>query len=294
MDNYVLGIDVGGTSVRIGLVNNENKVIEMVKHLSSEIAPKFREEIVNYFNNFKNKYNIIAVSIGFPGLVNDYTKEILNIPNQKLFETKDYIKELIEILNIPVYIDNDVNNLLLFDVNKFNLKDKNVLGFYIGTGFGNGIYLNNEIFVGDNNYAGEMGHIPIYGNELVCGCGKKGCLETLVSGVALLSIHNKYFKDTDYDEIFNNHINSPHIIKFIEMLASAIVTQIVMLDVNNIILGGGVIHKKGFPRKLLEDNIKKHLRSYDLVSKLKIYYSESLPEDGIIGASLKARLKMHF
>ena len=105
--------------------------------------------------------SIKAVAIGLPSMVSKDKKTVISTPNLKgLIIYRSEIRSAKK-LGIPVYVDRDVNFLLQNDIVTLGLpKDSTVLGFYIGTGFGNAIYLNGSFYCGRNGAAGELGHIP--------------------------------------------------------------------------------------------------------------------------------------
>lgn len=287
--DFVLGIDVGGSNVRIGIVDNDLKLHEIEVLKSKDVASRFYDIVLEKYNHYKNIYNISIISIGFPGVVDISKKAVVSIPNRREFETKNQIIDLEKRINVPIHIDKDVNYLLEFDIynNKID-RDKNILAFYIGTGLGNSMRINGEIFRGDLGAAGELGHISIPGNNELCGCGNIGCLESIASGHALRKIHERLYSNTIIDDIFVLHKEDDPIVEFVNNLAKAVALEIVIMDIHHIILGGGVIKMKDFPKEKFEELIKINLRSELARKKIKFYYAESNPQDGIIGAAIVA------
>lgn len=273
-----IGIDIGGTNIRIGLLNKEFKIIKEELFKVDEIVDFnqfFHEELKLIIN--ENKVEFIAV--GIPGIFNKETNELVNLPNIKL--DSDIFVKLEEELKIKIVLHNDANSLLMAHIKTHELNDYNVLGFYIGTGFGSAIYINKEIYTGDNNKAAEIGHTKVLGNNLLCGCGSRGCLETLVSGKRLHDLHRMYpyFK---FNSMFN-HLNEIHELNtFLDLLAITIANNIIYFDINNVILGGGVVNRPDFPLTLLKSKIYKHTDPRNV----NIYISETNEIDGVLGAIL--------
>jgi allose kinase len=276
----VLGIDVGGTYTRFGVVTN--KFVSSVEKLFTkdiENFPLFIRELVE-----KNK-DIEVISIGIPGIVKN--NKIISIPNLKSLEVRDLDERIYELTRKKVIINKDVNLLFANDLDRLNLSyQANVLGFYIGTGLGNALKINGKTHKGINGFAGELGHIPIIGNEKICGCGKVGCSETLVSGKALVELHEEYKLSGDIKDIFVEHINNPLIQEFIRNLGSLLSFEINTLDILKLVIGGGVINMEGFPKDDLRDLLKGHLRSECLAKELEIYFVDDSPVNSIIGAAL--------
>src|SRR5665648_44585 len=99
-------------------------------------------------------------------------------------------------------------------------------------------------------------HIPVLGKDDICGCGNKGCIENYTSGKQLEYLQSTYFPGTEISDLFEYHSNETVVEKFIEALSIPIATEINILDPDYVILGGGVIHMKGFPNEILEQYIK--------------------------------------
>ncbi|XMB72894.1 allose kinase [Mycoplasmatota bacterium WC30] len=276
----VLGIDIGGTHVRYGVVND--KFVSSVEKLFTKDIKDFTTFIVDLASKHKN---IDVISIGVPGIVKN--NKIVSIPNIKSLEIENLDTELNIRTKKIIIINKDVNLLFANDLDRLNLAQaKNVLGFYLGTGLGNSIRVDGKILRGNNGFAGELGHIPIIGNEKVCTCGKTGCSETIVSGKALIEIYEAYINDGNFKEMFINHRANQYVKKFIKNFALIISMEVNIFDTTKIIIGGGVVNMSGFPKQLVREYIEKELRSDILVKELEVYFVDDSPINSIIGASL--------
>ncbi|WP_025724871.1 allose kinase [Acholeplasma granularum] len=288
MNDYYVGIDCGGTNIRIGLVDQNLNILFESKYKSDEVGRNLDKLIENFVNKYKNQYKIKLISIGFPGLVDQNTLNVLNIPNQKSFEGT-YLNELQEKLNIPIVIGNDVNVLMLYDAKLFGINEnKSILGFYLGTGFGSAIRINNMMYQGDFGAAGEIGHVPIYLRSILYNHKQKD-LESVVSGFNLKNIHNEYFSDTPFEEIFIHHLESEPIQDYLHLLAIYITTMITFLDISTIILGGGVIMSDQFPKSYLEKLIQDNLYADNTKANFKVYYAQKSINSGVLGAVINGR-----
>lgn len=298
---YVLGIDVGGTNIRAGLVDSEYQlsvfVIESVEQIIQE--NKTVENLILFIKRFieeqaKNK-NIIAISIGFPSTIDKDRKKILSTPNIAGLDNIDIVDEIEKSLNIKVYINKDVNMLMMHDMYRENVPDKGLTtGFYLGTGLGNAIAFNGHLLIGKNGAAAELGHIPSRGHSDPCGCGNNGCVETFASGKYLRKLCDDNFKDTFIGDIFKNHKDDPIIKNFIRDLAIPIATEINILDPDYIIIGGGVVQMEGFPQELLEEAIHEFARKPYPDQNLKFLYSNSGQKNGVIGAGIYALKEIQY
>jgi allose kinase len=163
------------------------------------------------------------------------------------------------------------------------------LGFYVGTGLGNAIAYNGELVTGRHGVAAELGHIPVLGRNELCGCGNCGCIEIYASGKRLASIRERKHSDMAIGEMLTLHFGDPEIREFIDNLGAALATEINILDPETVILGGGVILQEGFPRKALEQAIRKYTRKPYPEKDLSFIYSRESQENGVIGAAIFAR-----
>ncbi|MHB1393851.1 MAG: allose kinase [Clostridia bacterium] len=296
--NYVLGIDIGGTNFRIGLVDEFGQLykanIERSNLLVLNNDPK--ENLKNYMEEFLRKTligNLIGISIGVPSTVSRDRSTIYSTPNLIGFDNISIVDFLEKEFKISVFLERDVNFLLKNDmVDKSIPVDETSLGFYIGTGFGNSIFINGDFLYGKNGAAGELGHIPMFKGEGICGCGNKGCAEIYASGKALNDIKDKFFQDTDIRELFIENGNSDVIREYIDCLSIPVASEINILDPDNVIIGGGVVQMNGFPKQYFEECILRHTRKPFPGEGLKVIYSDGGINSGIIGGAYYTFEKM--
>lgn len=281
----ICGIDIGGTFTRIGTVDSLLKVHNFEKLKTATVVDDFSAFLKAYIHTQKSIERIV---IGFPGVVNPETKTVLKVPNQKSLEHLD-IPALEKDLNLPIDIYKDTVILFKYDQRKGQLTENaNVCGFYLGTGLGNIIYLNHQVHYGDNYAASELGHQAIQGSEKPCPCGLKGCFETVCSGHYLKHLHTTYFSDIAFDALFTQYVKSTHrekIDAFIDDFAFIIASQMHILDVKHIIIGGGIPLMSDFPKNELNEKINAFIR-HPKLRPAAIYWSDNDPEQGVIGAAI--------
>ena len=151
MENYTIGIDIGGTNFRIGTVTEDGRVLNFEKNSSrvfdeGDVVETIYENIISYMKRYGITDSVKAVAVGIPSIVSKDKKVIISTPNLRGFNNIRFSDILGEKLGLPVYLDRDVNFLLMNDINKLNVdKSKTVLGFYVGTGFGNAIYIRKPV-----------------------------------------------------------------------------------------------------------------------------------------------------
>lgn len=297
--SYILGIDVGGTNIRAGLVDKNYQLSDFVIESSEQLMDD--KQAVNHLISFIKKImkrlesnkEIIGISIGFPSTIDKDRKKILSTPNIVGLDNIEIVDRLEEVLHIKTYINKDVNMLMLFDMFYHNIGDQGVVaGFYLGTGLGNAICINGNLLIGKNGAAAELGHIPTRDNQEQCGCGNQGCVENYASGRYLRRICLEKLNDTFIGDVFLNYSHHPTIKKFITDLAIPVAAEINILDPHYIIIGGGLIHMKNFPKKQLETAIHQYTRKPYPEQNMEIVYSIHGQENGVIGAGIHAFKEM--
>lgn len=290
--DVIIGLDIGGTNIRIGMVNESKEVEELEIVKSKEIFGDNPTRdlscfIEDYISRKAKDKSILAASLGFPATIDKTRKIVLSTPNLTGMNNLNVVEELEKSLGISVFLERDVNLLIQYDmyINKISSKST-VLGFYIGTGLGNAIVIDGKIYNGKNGCAGELGHIPIMNNSAPCGCGNKGCIELFSSGKYLQFIREEFFAQTSLDKVFVIHSEEPKIIEYLEYLSIPIATEISILDPDYVILGGGVLQMEGFPFHLLESKIISHTRKPFPADNLTFHYARTHQENGVIGAGI--------
>lgn len=295
----LIGIDIGGTNLRIGVVSNE-KVIYKGVYNSAELFSKGNAVdvlflLIQHYIALSGQ-SVHAVSIGIPGAICNDNRTIFCTPNlldskgRHLFERFDLVTPLQEKLGIPVYINKDVNNLLLYDISSRPLFWKEILlGIYIGTGYGTAVSLYGDIFTGAHGLAMDMGHMPFFHASHKCYCGKAGCAEGYASGLQLIRLRDQFFPDTPLDRIFCEHCESAVIEEFIYACALPLATLAGAFDPHAFIIGGGVIEMEGFPKKKFERIILEQAPKAISLNNTSFYYSPKKVEKGVIGAVLYAK-----
>ncbi len=287
---YTIGIDIGGTNFRIGTISPSGTV-ENFKKFSSRIFDNgnvieiLSKEIKTYMQNCGIDGSVEAVAIGLPSIVSKDKKTVISTPNLKGFDNLPLGEVLSARLNMPVFVDRDVNFLLQNDIERLHLpKSSTVLGFYIGTGLGNALYLDGKLYSGSNGAAGELGHIPLWGVEETCTCGNKGCSELRCSGRYLERLAAEYFPEAEIHSIFKEHGEHPEIVKYVKGLAIPIATEINILDPEYIILAGGVCEMPDFPKALLKKEILFYVRKPYPEKNLQILFTEHNQQSGVYGS----------
>lgn len=295
-NTWVLGLDIGGTNIRVGLVSPDYTLCGFEMTSSMELFEQPGRQ-VDALADFVRKYSDVhtggvlpaAVSIGFPSTLNKQKTMLLSTPNLPGFDGLAVVRLLHQRLNIPVFINRDVNLLMINDIHQNRLSNAEiVVGIYIGTGLGNAICINGEMLGGKNGVAGELGHIPVLGCQRLCGCGNVGCMETIASGKYLEELKERFFPEDNISELFVRYPDSPILQRYVEGLSIPVATEINLFDPDYVILGGGVLQMPGFPMELLKKHICQHTRKPQPFDSLELIISGQNQESGVIGAGMYA------
>lgn len=189
-----LGIDLGGTNVKIGAITPNGEIIEQRKILTNVHRPP-KEVIADMANTAADVRKIVesqgreisSLGVGIPGTT-DYIRGIcLLLPNFPNGWKGVHIKDQLEThLKLPTFLINDVRAITLAE-NLFGAGRtvSSMVMVAIGTGIGGGVIVDNELLFGRDGSAGEFGHINVEPDGILCGCGSRGCLECYASGPAI-------------------------------------------------------------------------------------------------------------
>ena len=292
----VIGIDVGGTNIRTGLVNEQKKLSDFERKSSQEVfssssaSDGLAMHLLQYMKDHDlHREDIAAVSIGFPSTLDPSRRIVASTPNIACLNNVPVADRLEEALHIPVFLNKDVNMLMLYDMYQMELPEKGIVtGFYIGTGIGNAISINGDLLYGDHGVAAELGHIPVMGRTELCGCGNEGCIELYASGKYLAELCRKKFPGIHIGDIYEKCPDEPDVLEFVSSMALPIASEINILDPGYVILGGGILQMKGFPKEKLEAEIRRHARKPYPEKGLEFFYSQPSQENGVIGAGIYA------
>ncbi|MCK0470331.1 ROK family transcriptional regulator [Halalkalibacter sp. APA_J-10(15)] len=260
--SYIIGIDVGGRSIRAVLTDLDATIEHQVTHalpkgMNEQTFLKVLKEVITDVLSHSScpEEKIIGIGVGMHGIV-DHTNGIaLYAPNFNLANIP--IKQELEgHFEITTYVENDARALALGESWFGNGKDiDHVLCMNVGTGIGAGIILNNELFYGHHGTAGEIGHtvVDMYGKR--CQCGSDGCLQTIASSEALQQRALEALESGRTSILMKNNLSGKVIhecamagdelaIELLEetgtYLGIGIINSIHFMNPEKVIIGGGV------------------------------------------------------
>jgi glucokinase len=310
VEGYALGVDLGGTNIKLGLVSMEGKIIKKTSIPSqADLGPdKVIEQIKKGIKKVFSEadVNIRGIGIGAPGIVSTERGTVENPPNFPGWK-KINLGELIKKeFRTKVLIENDANAAaigeLIFGVGR---KYDSFIMVTLGTGVGGGIIINRKIYRGEFGAAGEIGHITIDFNGPQCNCGSIGCIEAYIGNNYLIKrvredlvkhpqsiiwqlVNDDMEKLTplviqsamnEGDEYAKSIVRNMGI-----QLGAALASVSNLLDVSTFIIGGGVA---GFGKPLFEEMDRAITARVltPLRERVKVLAAELKNDAGIKGAS---------
>lgn len=296
--NLRLGIDIGGTDCKIGIVDEYNNLI--AKTSMPTLAKNGADDVINRLiiniKDFikKNKFNLSdfkGIGLGVPGLLDTKTGTVL-YSNNINWVNVELKKQLEQALGLDIFIANDADVAALAETIKGAAKGaKSAVMLTLGTGVGFGFINNNKVYQGSNVGTCEFGHTVIVANGKQCTCGRKGCLEAYASASALIAeARAKTNMELSGKQIFEladegNKDLQEVIDSYLYYLSVGIVNVINAFNPQIIILGGGVCAQGDRLISVLNANVTKYCfgASYKQLPKIVI---ASLGNDaGMIGAA---------
>lgn len=187
---YMVGVDIKASCLNIGLMNFTGDMIDIQMGIKCRLENTLEglEELTCHICNFVEKHQnirekILQVGVNISGRVNPEEGYSFSMFN---FEERPLAEILTEKIGIPVSIDNDTRAMAYGELLKGVVKgEKDVVFINLSWGLGSAFIIDGKIYTGRSGFSGEFGHFNVFDNEIICRCGKKGCLETEVSGSAL-------------------------------------------------------------------------------------------------------------
>ena len=309
MKDVILGIDLGGTKISIGVVEASGKILRQKTIKTGKKGPHaVIKDIVSLITTLRSPdEHILAAGIGMAGQIDGKTGVVHFAPNLGWINFP--LRESLEIaLNIPIKVTNDVRAAAWGEWLYGAGKDCNdLICLFIGTGIGAGIVTGGNMLNGSSNTAGEVGHMTLDMKGPVCTCGNIGCFEALASGWAiakqareavlknplkgekLLEIIGGTFEEITAKKIFAAYfLKDPISLKIIEEAKEAWIAGIAGLanafNPSKIILGGGIMNESPFLIECIREGVSKRgLKT--AVESLEIVPAALKEKAGIIGAS---------
>ena len=314
MDTFVVGIDVGGQTSKLGVVDARGTVLAQTvirTDTYSTVAPfiaELAEAVKKVIKEAGAEGKVRGVGVGAPN-GNYYTGAIESAPNLPWAHDKvEFSKLLSDALGgLPVALTNDANAAAVGEMTYGAARGmKNFIMITLGTGVGSGIVINGEVVYGHDGFAGELGHTSaVRNNGRACGCGKTGCLEAYASATGVARTAREWLELTDEPSLLRNldSIASKDVfeaakegdklaLKIFEftgkILGRSFADFIAFSAPEAIVLFGGLARAKEFLLAPMEDAMNANVLPL-WKNKVKIVFSQLKESDAaILGASALA------
>ena len=300
-----IGIDLGGSHIAVGVVDNNNELIEKVEKDFSEedkmyIITVTQKFIVENVKIFEENYEIESIGIAVPGVAKNGV--IIKTVNLGI-NNYDIKSSLEEKLQKKVNVRNDGKCACIAEYKNLIKEDKaienaNILFLTIGTGIGGGIIYNGKLLEGHTFEGYELGHMIIKANGIPCKCGKSGCFERYGS---ILEYKNKVKQRLNISKDINGEplrdliksrkneildINE----QYISDLAIGISNLINIFEPDLIVIGGGFVHYSSIFENDLKDILLNSTLLFNRRNNIDIRYAKLGNDAGIIGATIETEI----
>jgi glucokinase len=311
---YYVGIDLGGTKIAAGLVDESGKIL----HKDSTPTMREREypEIVKDMAMLAHKVikdsgvdinEVSSIGIGAPGTP-DNEKGIIVYANNLKFNNAPIRLEMHKYIDLPVYIDNDANVAALAESVAGAAKGaRHSITITLGTGVGSGIIIDGKIYAGFNYAGAEMGHMTIISDGELCTCGRRGCWEAYGSATGLIEqtkaaarqnpdslINSLVGGDLDridaktaFDAAKQGDPTGERVVKqYIKYVAEGLINVINIFTPEVLVIGGGVCKEGEYLLKPLRELISKDIYCKEGVPLTQLKVAQMGNDAGIIGAAM--------
>ncbi len=298
-----IGIDVGGTNLRIGVFDGMQLIEEMrfqadFSEVCQNNTPNVAwQQILNLIEKAIRtvlaSHDAQTIGIGFPGFIDPATKTIAQSPNLTGLKNVNLAANLSQRLGKTVTVENDANAAAYGEYCLANQPAGGLIYLGLGTGVGGGLILNGKPYVGQRGTAMEVGHIIVEANGRQCGCGNLGCMEQYASANGVMQ---SYFNATQ------NKLTAKEVAKLAmegdaaaiaayalaaNALAQGLASILKVVDVQTIVIGGGMASAWGLMKAAFSQRLETDLIPV-LRGKIQVKISTAQDKAGMLGAAMLA------
>jgi glucokinase len=296
-----IGVDVGGTNLRVAVVDGVNVVDEYRCHADfsaichanlPDIAWQqiIEVTVVAVQKMLQRHPDVVSVGIAFPGFIDPVSGTVLQSPNLPGLRDVDLAGDLARTLARPIVVENDANAAAYGEYRLHPQSASSLLYLGLGTGVGGGLIIRDKLITGSHGFAMEAGHLIVEAGGRLCGCGNRGCMEQYASASGVsLSYVEKTGKRLEASEVAalaqaGDDAARAAFERAGDVLAQALAHMLKVVDVENIVIGGGM--SKAWP--LMQPAFRLRLEQ-DLIPVLRGRVDIRLSDDGdhagVIGAA---------
>lgn len=310
--SYYLGIDLGGTAIKVGITDDRGN-IQIKRSYESNISSD-ADALVAHFGKCALQAitessipikEIKGAGIGAPGLLNPETGQLIFVTNLQMLNGYYLTPAIEKIIKLPTFLDNDVNAMALGEFFFGAAKGyTNIIALTLGTGIGGGLILNGKLYQGASFTAGELGHMTIDSNGLLCNCGGYGCIERYANKEGIVDRFKAYYEHKEMESTINQFLDDGEITpKAIAMAAQAgdnlsklvfsevgtylgiaLASYINILNPEIIVIGGGIANAGDLLLEPARNEMMK--RAYTVPARaVKVVQAKLKNDAGIIGSA---------
>ncbi|MGE6218305.1 ROK family transcriptional regulator [Nubsella zeaxanthinifaciens] len=311
---YFLGVDVKRSHINIGLTDLQKNLVHLKSNIPYSLnnSEESLDSLCELINNFikeapVKKEKILGAGLNLSGRINYATGYSYSFFH---FNEEPLSRVIERSIGLRIFLENDSRAMAFGEFSAGVVhEEKNVLFLNMDYGMGVGIMINSQLYYGKSGFAGEFGHIPFFNNEIICSCGKKGCLETEVSGWALVRKFKEKLSEGStsilsgmpIDDIKLSHIIDAAIkddvlaIELVaevgEKLGKGIAVLINIFNPEMVILGGSLAETGEYIRLPIKSSLNKY--SLSLVNNdTQLKMSKLGEKAGVVGACLLVRNRL--
>lgn len=305
---YAIGIDIGGTKIAGALVDAQGAIILEERVPSPAGDPDAMvDAVVGLIERLSADHEVIGAGVAAAGFIDADQSTIIYAPNIS-WRNEPFKAKLEAKLDIPVIIENDANAAAWAEFRYGAGRGyKHMIMLTIGTGVGGAVIADSRMLRGGFGIAGELGHIRVVPNGLLCGCGQHGCLESYASGSALLRAakalaasgepEGQRLREIETEagqltglEVYKAILeNDPGALRVLRELGSwlgqAIGSLVAVLDPEMVVIGGGVSAAGDLLLDPIREAYRAHLPAQGFRPELKITAAEFVNDAGVVGAA---------
>ena len=291
MKNAALAIDVGATKVAVGLVTREGEVL--ARHdISSKVSSmdELNSSLVEAISDVCHRDGVVLVGAGI-GSAGPIDKDLgtinpVNIPHWVDFSLVDFVREVSGIKSVRIIGDASALAYAEFVLGA-GRGATNLMGIVVSTGIGGGVVLNGEFHVGRTGNAGMIGHSVVVQGGNLCACGQRGCVEAYASGTNMA----KDFGVDNFEAVaaaarLGDSKAVAAIDKGASVLALGLLNAVALMDLDTIVVGGGVMLADDVYWPILVKHIEKEMKALNFPGNVALKKATLGKDSGLVGAGL--------
>lgn len=313
---YFIGVDIKKFAVNLGLINFKGDMVELKMNVPYKFENSIEgmNELCRIVSDFIKKLaidkeKILNVNVNVSGRVNPESGYSFSQFN---FEERPLADILSEKIGYKLSIDNDTRAMTYGEYMQGCVKgEKNIIFVNVSWGLGIGIIIDGKIYTGKSGFSGEFGHVTAFDNEIICHCGKKGCLETEASGTALYRILLERIRNGE-SSVLSERVLAGKLVTLDDIIAAVIKEDMLCIEIVEeiglklgkqiaglinifnpelVIIGGTLSLTEDYLTQPIRTAVRKY--SLNLVNKDSVIMTSRLKDRaGIIGACMLARSQM--